>query len=245
MAVQGNVNDCSKDALVLGLATGFGAIGPGIGVGIIFGKTIEAVGRQPELRGQLKGMMWLGLRADRGDRVLRPGHGLRRIRDHLSAGARHDPLRLDADHINFGADVLDAGDVRDRAHRPAQVRVRADPADDRRPPAGDRRRPRRRRAGPHGGAVGAGRVPPRSSPSRAGRRPRSSRTPAASATSAGRPRVAELEAEKNRLHAGQGRDRRRDALVAAGDQDAAGRPDRGHHREGGARRGWTRPSSGG
>jgi F-type H+-transporting ATPase subunit c len=42
------------------LATVFGAIGPGIGVGIIFGKTIEAVGRQPELRGQLQGMMWLG-----------------------------------------------------------------------------------------------------------------------------------------------------------------------------------------
>ena len=38
-------------ALELGLATGFGAIGPGIGVGFIFGKTIEAVGRQPELRG--------------------------------------------------------------------------------------------------------------------------------------------------------------------------------------------------
>ena len=47
-------------ALELGLATGFGAIGPGIGVGFIFGKTIEAVGRQPELRGQLQGLMWLG-----------------------------------------------------------------------------------------------------------------------------------------------------------------------------------------
>jgi F-type H+-transporting ATPase subunit c len=55
MALEGNVNDASK-TLVLGLATGFGAIG----VGIIFGKTIEAVGRQPELRGQLQGMMWLG-----------------------------------------------------------------------------------------------------------------------------------------------------------------------------------------
>jgi F-type H+-transporting ATPase subunit c len=43
-------------ALELGLATGFG----GIGVGFIFGKTIEAVGRQPELRGQLQGLMWLG-----------------------------------------------------------------------------------------------------------------------------------------------------------------------------------------
>ena len=59
MAVQGDVNTAAK-TIVLGLATGFGAIGPGIGVGIIFGKTIEAVGRQPELRGQLTGMMWLG-----------------------------------------------------------------------------------------------------------------------------------------------------------------------------------------
>jgi F-type H+-transporting ATPase subunit c len=47
-------------AIELGLATAIGAIGPGIGVGFIFGKTIEAVGRQPELRGQLQGMMWLG-----------------------------------------------------------------------------------------------------------------------------------------------------------------------------------------
>jgi F-type H+-transporting ATPase subunit c len=48
MALEGNVNDAAK-TIVLGLATGFGAIGPGIGVGIIFGKTIEAVGRQPEI----------------------------------------------------------------------------------------------------------------------------------------------------------------------------------------------------
>ena len=59
MDVSGNIHDSAK-ALELGLATGFGAIGPGIGVGFIFGKTIEAVGRQPELRGQLQGLMWLG-----------------------------------------------------------------------------------------------------------------------------------------------------------------------------------------
>ena len=59
MAVNGDVNTAAK-TIVLGLATGFGAIGPGIGVGIIFGKTIEAVGRQPEMRGQLQGLMWLG-----------------------------------------------------------------------------------------------------------------------------------------------------------------------------------------
>ena len=59
MALEGNVHDASR-ALELGLATGLGAIGPGIGVGFIFGKTIEAVGRQPEMRGQLQGLMWLG-----------------------------------------------------------------------------------------------------------------------------------------------------------------------------------------
>jgi F-type H+-transporting ATPase subunit c len=59
MALEGNINDAAK-ALALGVATGIGAIGPGIGVGYVFGKTIEAVGRQPELRGQLTGLMWLG-----------------------------------------------------------------------------------------------------------------------------------------------------------------------------------------
>jgi F-type H+-transporting ATPase subunit c len=59
MALEGNVETAAK-ALELGLATGFGAIGPGVGVGFIFGKTIEAIGRQPELRGSLMGLMWLG-----------------------------------------------------------------------------------------------------------------------------------------------------------------------------------------
>ena len=48
-------------ALGLGLGTGFGAIGPGVGVGYLIGKTIEGVGRQPELRGELQGLMFLGL----------------------------------------------------------------------------------------------------------------------------------------------------------------------------------------
>lgn len=46
--------------LALGLGTGFGAIGPGVGLGVIFGKTIEAIGRQPESRSQVMGVMWLG-----------------------------------------------------------------------------------------------------------------------------------------------------------------------------------------
>ena len=43
------------------LAFGLAVIGSGIGVGIIVGKTIESVARQPELQGRLQGLMFLGL----------------------------------------------------------------------------------------------------------------------------------------------------------------------------------------
>ena len=33
---------------------------PGIGIGNIFGSMIQSVARQPELRGELQGIMWLG-----------------------------------------------------------------------------------------------------------------------------------------------------------------------------------------
>jgi F-type H+-transporting ATPase subunit c len=51
--------DAAK-ALALGIGTGLGAIGPGIGVGYIFGKVIESVTRQPEMRGEIQSIMWLG-----------------------------------------------------------------------------------------------------------------------------------------------------------------------------------------
>jgi F-type H+-transporting ATPase subunit c len=43
-------------AITFGLA----AIGPGIGIGLIFGKTIEAIARQPEAAGRVTGLMWIG-----------------------------------------------------------------------------------------------------------------------------------------------------------------------------------------
>jgi F-type H+-transporting ATPase subunit c len=40
---------------------GLAAIGLAIGVGIVVGKTIEGVARQPELAGRLQVLMWIGI----------------------------------------------------------------------------------------------------------------------------------------------------------------------------------------
>ena len=47
-------------AIALGVGAGLGTIGPGIGVGYIFGKVIESVTRQPEMRDEITGIQWLG-----------------------------------------------------------------------------------------------------------------------------------------------------------------------------------------
>jgi F-type H+-transporting ATPase subunit c len=47
-------------AIAFGLGVGLGAVGAGIGIGYIFGSMIQSVARQPELRGELQGLMWLG-----------------------------------------------------------------------------------------------------------------------------------------------------------------------------------------
>jgi F-type H+-transporting ATPase subunit c len=40
---------------------GLSAIGPGIGIGILVGKTVEGMARQPEVSGQLRTTMFLGI----------------------------------------------------------------------------------------------------------------------------------------------------------------------------------------
>ncbi|WP_349828985.1 ATP synthase F0 subunit C [Brevibacterium litoralis] len=40
---------------------GLAAIGPGIGIGILVGKTVEGMARQPEVAGQLRTTMFLGI----------------------------------------------------------------------------------------------------------------------------------------------------------------------------------------
>ena len=57
--VEGDVADLGK-AIAFGVGVGLGAVGAGIGLGNIFGSMIQAVARQPELRGELTGIQWLG-----------------------------------------------------------------------------------------------------------------------------------------------------------------------------------------
>ena len=56
-------------------AVGYGlaAIGPGIGIGLVFGHAIEAMARQPEAAGRITLVHVDRVRADRGARADRPG----------------------------------------------------------------------------------------------------------------------------------------------------------------------------
>jgi F-type H+-transporting ATPase subunit c len=47
--------------LAAGLAISLGALGPGLGIGLLAGKAMEALGRNPEARGPVQQNMILGL----------------------------------------------------------------------------------------------------------------------------------------------------------------------------------------
>lgn len=57
--VTGDLTDFGK-ALAFALGIGLSAFGASIGLGNIFSSTIRSVARQPELRSQLQGIMWIG-----------------------------------------------------------------------------------------------------------------------------------------------------------------------------------------
>ena len=50
-------------AKTLGMAivVGLGVIGPGIGLGILIGKALEAIGRNPEAAGRITATMFIGI----------------------------------------------------------------------------------------------------------------------------------------------------------------------------------------
>lgn len=44
-----------------GLAIGIGALGPGVAVGMMVSKTVEAMARQPEVAGMVRTTMFIGV----------------------------------------------------------------------------------------------------------------------------------------------------------------------------------------
>lgn len=44
-----------------GLSMGLGAIGPGVGLGILIGKALEGIARQPEVSGDIRTNMFIGI----------------------------------------------------------------------------------------------------------------------------------------------------------------------------------------
>ncbi|HEX6262409.1 MAG TPA: ATP synthase F0 subunit C [Actinomycetota bacterium] len=61
--LAGLIAQVSGDVGVLGrgLVYGLAAIGPGIGIGFLVGKTVEAMARQPEAAGMVRTVMFLGI----------------------------------------------------------------------------------------------------------------------------------------------------------------------------------------
>jgi F-type H+-transporting ATPase subunit c len=51
----------SAKAIGMALAVGLGVIGPGIGIGIVVGHALEAMGRNPEASGRVLVNMFIGI----------------------------------------------------------------------------------------------------------------------------------------------------------------------------------------
>lgn len=54
--IEGSVSD-----IAAGLAIGFGALGPGLGIGILAAKAMEAIGRNPEAADKIQTAMILSI----------------------------------------------------------------------------------------------------------------------------------------------------------------------------------------
>jgi F-type H+-transporting ATPase subunit c len=55
------MNADAAKLLGAGLAIGLGVIGPGIGLGVMFGSAMESIARQPELSGDIRTNMFIAI----------------------------------------------------------------------------------------------------------------------------------------------------------------------------------------
>jgi F-type H+-transporting ATPase subunit c len=58
---QADADKAAAAAMGAGFAYGLAAIGPGIGIGYLVGKSVEAMARQPESAGTVRTTMFLGI----------------------------------------------------------------------------------------------------------------------------------------------------------------------------------------
>jgi F-type H+-transporting ATPase subunit c len=61
LAQETGLTDAGFQTIGKGLVAGLAAIGPGIGIGILMGKSVEAMARQPEAAGLVRGTMFIGI----------------------------------------------------------------------------------------------------------------------------------------------------------------------------------------
>ena len=59
-AAGGSSSSSGSAGLGIGIGGGLGAVGAGVGIGIIFGKVIESVTCQSEMRDEITSIQWLG-----------------------------------------------------------------------------------------------------------------------------------------------------------------------------------------
>src|SRR6476469_8342022 len=115
-ALNGDVSKAGK-SIALGVGGGLGAAGAAVGIGIIFGKVIESVTRQPEMRDEITSIQWLGFALTEACFFYGLVAGLIAFflqeRDELADRSRR--LRQLPRHARCRADDLDAGRVRTHA----------------------------------------------------------------------------------------------------------------------------------
>jgi len=55
------LNADSVKAIAMAIAAGVGVFGPGIGIGMLVSKALEAIGRNPEAAGKIQATMFIGI----------------------------------------------------------------------------------------------------------------------------------------------------------------------------------------
>jgi F-type H+-transporting ATPase subunit c len=61
ITADGEELKAATSAIGAGFAYGLAAVGPGIGIGYLVGKSVEAMARQPEAAGMVRTTMFLGI----------------------------------------------------------------------------------------------------------------------------------------------------------------------------------------